>query len=475
MKRAFFLDKYKVLPLRVGFLAIFFVLLLTASCQKYDLPKPPIFETEQPNVTLTDVAHFQSQAGFERAMTALKNEGTIPVETKGITTLSQASWLKSGSLEGAPEDTLIYSDLLKSVLNENYEIAIGNVFFRITEYGTLFTGINNYQWLRELPVEANLLHYYQPITTALGYSAGEGMFALTSHSNLYMYDTYERILDEPLGGGVSPILIQPINKLPSEADWKDITDDRTGFGELWDIPWGFSKSVRNYFDDRNRVDVKFYAQRFLFYAEVGIKTKTQFRGWTGLWRKRYSDEIINGWEILNLREKWPSQLFTFMPPPDPNLGFIYFMEQFGQDLGWSQTVLANEHWKTFKILGFEIDFTKRDKLGALWNLAKTTGRLTVNFLNNRFVNPHNQREAIRIVPRNLESNVTEISLGPLERRRANTKKHTLIIGSDEGGIIHIRIPIGGGGTPNIGVTPVASRFTFLPNSVLYGAARIGNT
>lgn len=72
---------------------------------------------------------------------------------------------------------------------------------------------------------------------------------------------------------------------------------------------GLFKSVRHYFDRKHRVDVKFYAQRFPFYSEMGIKTKTQYKGWTGIWRKQDCDEIINGWELLNLKEKWPSSFF----------------------------------------------------------------------------------------------------------------------------------------------------------------------
>ena len=122
--------------------------------------------------------------------------------------------------------------------------------------------------------------------------------------------------------------------MPSESDWIDTDDGRTFVGKTWDDIWGFSKSVRNNFDSNHRVDVKFYAEKFPFYSEMGIKTKTQKKGWTGIWTKENCDELINGWEILNIKEKWPSDIIgPYFNPNDASYEDFYFDNQVAKELG----------------------------------------------------------------------------------------------------------------------------------------------
>lgn len=67
------------------------------------------------------------------------SNGIPPSELKGISSLAQKYVLKSSTLDDETdqeEDSLICSELLLDFLNSNYEIAVGDVFFRITEQGT---------------------------------------------------------------------------------------------------------------------------------------------------------------------------------------------------------------------------------------------------------------------------------------------------------------------------------------------------
>ena len=247
------------------------------------------------SATLTDVAHFSSQEQFDNSITAYKNSGIFPSELNGINSLAQSETLKSATFEDGyeDEDSLICSDLFREFLNDRYEIIIGDVFIRITEQGTFFTNVENAIWLRNLEISDETIEDVGLVTNALGYDYESGMYSVNKYENLFVYDTFRKI--DPIKDEIVNINIDVLKSttLPSDSEWKDIDDGGTLVGKAWDSIWGFSKSVRNYFDSKHRVDVKFYAQRFLGYSEMGIKTKTQYKGWTGIWRKQDCDEIIS--------------------------------------------------------------------------------------------------------------------------------------------------------------------------------------
>ena len=116
----------------------------------------------------------------------------------------------------------------------------------------------------------------EPISYALGYYSENGMYKISNYENLYFFDTFRK--KEPITDSLN-LNIETLKSasFPEESEWNDIDDGRTLAGKAWDNIWGFSKSVRHYFDRKHRVDVKFYAQRFPFYSEMGIKTKTQYK------------------------------------------------------------------------------------------------------------------------------------------------------------------------------------------------------
>lgn len=457
-------------------------IIIFCSCKKQLISDS---EISLSNTKITDVPIFLSQQHFNESIESLKSTGLISKRIDNIVRLEKNLKSVEGEITDTLADTLIYSELLKELLNERYEIVIGDVFFKISELGTFFTPRENYVWLRELNINDTTLVNTESINYALGYSFPNGMYKLKDYNNLFFYDTFRK--KDP-SAEIPTVNLQALKSatLPLESDWVDVNDGRTLAGKAWDGIWGFSKSVENHFDSRNVVDVKFYAQRFPFYSEMGIKTKTQYKGWTGLWRKADCDEIINGWEILNLEEKWPRSLFgpfaTTNGLPDFN-----FQTQAAKNLGYSQSVFLKKTWKTFDILGLELDFTQKEKIGALWNASKIAGKSTVSFLNNKFQNPTNSLEAIRLIPslyvlenngfvRNYDISKTKISLAPYSEGRTLTDMHTTIIANSSGGTISINIT----GYNEIGwpdplkdFTNLTAKYTFLQNSILYGAARRG--
>ena len=91
-----------------------------------------------------------------------------------------------------------------------------------------------------------------------------------------------------------------------------------------------------------------------------------------------------------------------------------------------------------------------------------------------FSNPNNSKEAVRLVPRNRVVTSTQISLAPHNDRRTSTDKHTMIIANSSGGTIGVTFngwsTFGWGGYTNL-----TAEYTFLQNTIMYGAARRGGT
>jgi hypothetical protein len=424
------------------------------------------------NTQLEGVANFSSQQQFDYSIESLKNTGLIPEELSGVTSLNQSVKLKSSESDSEETDTLIYSDLLRDLLNEKYEIIVGNVFFKITEKGTFFTTVDHGHWLSELNTDISIVDNCEQTSNALGYSIPNGIYKINGYENLYFYDTY-RVKD--------PIIEAPINlqvlksaTFPSDYEWEDIGDGSTLVGKAWDAIWGFAKSETNYFDSDHRVDVKFYAQRFPFYSEMGIKTKMEKKGWTGLWRGQDCNEIINGWEILNLSEKWSSNFFgpTFNPTnmylPDFN-----YPAQTVKNLEYNQSIFLDKTWRTFNLMGLEIDFSQKQKVGELWNVCKSAGKTTVKFLNNRFTNTDGSLDAVRLIPTSSSVFSTKLSMAPYYENRVSTDKYTMIIANSSGGVIGVNFnnwsTFGWGGYTNL-----SAKYTFLQNSIMYGAAKRGD-
>jgi len=444
------------------------VLTILSACQKENLTTGN--EISSYTQDLTGVAHFSSQLNFDNSIESLRNNSLLPVEMNNVISLNQDQRLKSSEYE-VEEDTLIHSELVKELLNNQYEIAIGNVFFRITEQGTFFTTLDNYKWLSELNIDDESLVDAEPINLALGYSFENGMYEVAKYENLYFYDTFRKI--EPITEYPNiDLQVLKSTSFPSESEWLDTNDGRTIAGKAWDDIWGFSKSVHNYFDSKHRVDAKFYAQRFPFYSEMGIKTKTQKKGWTGIWSKQDCDEIINGWEILNLQEKWPTSFFGPSFNINSHFPTFTFQTQTVKDLNYSQSRFLSQHWKTFNIMGLELDFSQKDKIGALWNVSKSLGKASVSYVNKK-LNPNNTMEAIRLIPPSVSASTTEISLAPYSDSRVNTDKYTIIFANSSGGTISVTYS-GGDGFGYDKYTNLTAKYTFLKNTIMYGAARRGS-
>ncbi len=453
--------------LRTAFMAMTLMSLLVISCKKDEIIQQ---KNEADSFKINGVASFTSQESFLSSIYTLRDEGIMPLEMRGVTSLNQATTLKSASSEEIEfdEDSLVYSDLLKNFLNENYEIIIGGVFFKITESGTFFTKTENVNSLFQALENKMILENRIPITSALGYVINENLYQINGYDGIYFFNTFEKCTHHEDIDDI-PSLSLKSSIYPDDNEWIDVgITGRTG-----NNLWGFKYERHIHWDKKHRLNIKFYALNYGFYREMGIKTKTQLRGWTGVWHKQNCSEIINGWQVLNLHEKWDD--YFFGPAFNPNDNYLPTFSAYPntwKDLQYNWSQYLGKNWKTFNIMGADIDFSRKDMLGAVWHAAKIGGKTTVDYLNNKFSNPYKVNDAIRIAPQNKYTKETKISLAPFEGKKTNTDKYTLIITASSGFEIGVSYD---GQLGYSGIKTFAGKADILKSSVLYGAARRGDS
>lgn len=424
-----------------------------------------------PNSNKINFAIFSSQNSLDNSIKDFQEKGILPSEIQKITSLSQQKLKSSESDNTESNNSLIHSEILKHFLNENNEIAIGEVFFRITELGTFFTPIKNWEWLHNLEISESLLLSITQTTHALGYEISDEMYQLNNFDKLFFYDTYRKLnpLDQEVifdNNGFKS------TSVPNESEWKDVDDGKTLVGKFFDSIWGFTKKREHEFDSDHRVQVKFYAQRFPFYSEMGITTRAEKKGTLGIWRNQRCDEIIIGWDMLNLEEKWPGSMFGNNLDPHNNfLPEFKFEDQVAKDLAYNQSVFLDKEWRTFNILGLELDFSQKDKVKALWNVCKNASKISARYLNG-YQSFSDTDQAIRLIPK--DASKAKISLSPTSKRRDSSEEFTMVIANSSGGTIGIKLTnysdFGFSSYQNL-----SAKYKFLDNTVMYGAVRRGDT
>jgi hypothetical protein len=166
------------------FLTLIIIPAIVASCEDAQIEN---IDSEA-SFKLSGVAHFSSQQELDNSINLFIDEEVLPLKLQGVSTLSKSLELKSANQNldvEQEEDSLICSDILMEFLNSNYEIAIGNVFFKVTDKGTFFTTIDNYKLLWELATENMDIANFEPVSYALGYSFENNLFKLLNYESVY--------------------------------------------------------------------------------------------------------------------------------------------------------------------------------------------------------------------------------------------------------------------------------------------------
>jgi hypothetical protein len=377
--------------------------------------------------------------------------------------------LKSGTVSEEEhiddEDTLVFSDAFCSVLNTEHEVQVGDIVIKITPIGTILVKESNSEILNNINFNDELLKYCSKVTSAFNITSQEDLYEVTNYKGVYLFDTYHKLNQKLAEQSPKAYLLK---SAPAETDFNVLSDGKTWAGNLITSIIGFSKGDwKRFSDSKYCVDVKFYSQNFGVYAEAGIKTKTQKKGWTGIWHKVECDEIVCGYDRLVLKEKWPSKLFPSIEDMMKNttlnsanlMGKLYNY----RDLGKTQQEIGNEVLATHNIFGYDIDITNKDISRALWNVLEPAWQ----WGNKHYGSGTNQKTAVR--------NVTDLSTSIFEtfdrsKRSTNDDKLTYIFGSDFGFLITVT----NSGNYFKSLEGLAAKFSYEKGTVLYGCARRGS-
>ena len=417
---------------------------------------------------------FESRIDFQNAVNSIIKKKADVIGDQFVSRrkfLESSIQLKSTNTSGEKHiddsDTLVYSDAFCAILNENREVEIGNIFVKVTPIGTILVNAENSKEIAQISFNDNFLSKCTKVGSAFGIASESDLYESSEFKGVYLFDTYSLLKKNK---ETNNIKVFAIASSPVESDFNVLSDGKTWAGNLISSIIGFSKSDYKRFSDRDYcVDVKFYSQNFFVYSEAGIKTKTQKQGWTGIWNKVDSDELISGYDRLILTEKWPAKLFPSITNVTTNFPksetVINGMSKTYYDFKYTQQKLAKEVLTTRNILGIDIDITNKDVSRALWHILEPAWK----WGNSSFGSGSNQKVALRVLEENLQTSKLETFDRSI--RESNTDKLTYILDSDFGVIISLP------GSSSVNwlnvVDGVAAKFHYSPGTILYGCARRG--
>lgn len=379
------------------------------------------------------ILKFSTMGDFENAINQVTEDGEYykKFSSDHFTSLKAGEELKlqtkSTDNSEAEEDTLVVSDAFASVVNEEREIIVADNLYKVSQHGTFISTEANLEILRELDSVESIEDLLEPAeiqTRSMAPVREPLLYKLKPYDDIYVYDTFNRY--SAGANNASSSTSEP------DADDFEVTSFKgTLIGKAIDGIFGFSKSVRNYFDSDHRMDAKFYDVNYGgLHQEMGVKTKTQKKGWTSLWRKQDVSEIRSGYRVLAVKENLKNSFLRKKMPDDfiKNLayviaddGYIYYY------LGYGFTELRNGTYLT-------LNFYKKDPT-IDYNLLKKLIRFAQNTGIENFNNYNTDgKVAVRFVDNVAGVQKTILCMLNQEKVGTNTDKVTYIVDKKSAGV-----------------------------------------
>lgn len=254
--------------------------------------------------------HSKGKPHLDKSIEAIaRRDGFVPFSER-TTILS-----KSSSEEMVAEDTLILDPFFGSVINEDKEVEVNGVVYKISRYGTFFGNPLKLNRINELLVSLDSLKD----NDSKGLSFVEYPEETEVADNLYQvedgiyrYDTYpeDYYYEEP--SDYAAVYTPPPANIAGEALPESFYDNLTTFpfdahtivGEIIESLFGRSRAHNIYFSDTRRVRVNFYSVNYVVYSAIGMNVKMQKKNWIG-WSETDAQEIRMGWDGMVYEYKHP--------------------------------------------------------------------------------------------------------------------------------------------------------------------------
>lgn len=230
-------------------------------------------------------------------------------------------------LEFCPADSVIADIQFAMLLNADREIQVGDNVYKYLPNGVAFTCSEN----------ANELKTVESITSnILVTQANEGVLTTLPNNINFLPVRYEVVADDNTGVGsfinededpnsrgngteieFSGIALENGVKIPL-CDIRDINYESKGDGNwlhrTWSGLWGKNVVAIKKFNSHKKLNLNFYDQNYLVYANIGTKLKMQKKV-CGIWWNIKADEMVQGWETVTIKYKMPTPIIEQVKNP----------------------------------------------------------------------------------------------------------------------------------------------------------------
>lgn len=256
---------------------------------------------------VVDKEGFVSSLAYDKIRSQAQNKGISKLMSIGSTTESFD--------ESEPLDFLVPDPIIASVLNENMELEVQGLVYKVTPFGTFVTIEEEYQVL--VDVLENEGNQTQDMETHVFYSNPIGEDTYEIATNVYLYDTYmnansERQAIELMpapedgggsnGGGGGGTGAPSTNTAIQNGDYSSLPlinfDRHTVVGQWLDSMFGTKEVYKAEYSSDNRVKVALYNTNYIFTKSLGIKVSMQKKNWIG-WSGTRAQEMRLGWEGIS--------------------------------------------------------------------------------------------------------------------------------------------------------------------------------
>ena len=285
-------------------ICIFFIITIALffnSCSKDDIDLLNNNIVIDKSITIVDgKMNFPSHESFEDLMTQmhniekpeLDNETYSKFQERGFTSLSNKKVinnLKAGGEDEFVDDTLVQDPFFASLLNENREISVNGVVYKITEQGTFFAPNDKLDRINEIIDNIGSSKKSEQIGTLVSenlYEVEDGVYLFDSFRASETVDVYEYEDMTAASAGST----NPYGDIESHN-----FDAHTIVGGWIQGLFGRTRAYNRNFSDSRRVRVNFYSVNYVVYSAIGINVTYQKKNWIG-WSKTDCAELRMGWD-----------------------------------------------------------------------------------------------------------------------------------------------------------------------------------
>lgn len=278
-------------------------------------------------------------------------------------------------------DELVPDIAFATLLNEKLEIQVENIFYKITPHGTFFCDASLTNKLKEI-VGQNYEPMHEMMIDDYLYQVEPGIFRYDTYGeadeNSVSVDELDQVDYSNARLSTSPCgYVQPDGTsgyFLSEEEYCSLKTysfgAKTIVGKFIASIFGVNSYIKENFDSKHRVKVKFYNYNYVLYSSIGVKTKFQKKGWTGIWVKDETERLSAGWDAIVFEVPIPN-----MPKPPysgfPTKGVAKAIYQFA-NFSVEADVITRLDNRIFNLPPEKDIFDNGDLSNALNNLSSNT-------------------------------------------------------------------------------------------------------